>query len=103
MRFNVSEKELRVWNRLGWSNMLRPGQVLAVSKKTGKTVAAKKIEKGPTRKLVYKVLPGDTLWGIGRQFDVATDEIRRWNELPQEHVLRPGQTLTLLVATSRQG
>ena len=30
-RFSVTEKQLRVWNRLGWSNLLKPGQVLAVS------------------------------------------------------------------------
>ena len=101
-RFDVTEKELRVWNKLGWSNMLRPGQVLAVSK-PGARIVAKKQPAGPTRKVVYKVLPGDTLWGIGRQFDVATEQIRRWNELSSEHVLQPGQTLTLLVAASKQG
>lgn len=101
-RFDVSEKELRVWNKLGWSNLLRPGQLLAVSK-AGKRVATKKVaRKKPTRKMVYEVMPGDTLWGIGRQFDVKTDEIRRWNALSHGHVLRPGQKLTLLVA-SRQG
>ena len=102
-RFSVSEKQLRVWNRLGWSNMLRPGQVLKVSA-AGKTRVASTSKKStPTRKLVYKVVPGDTLWGIGRQFDVATEQIMRWNDLSEKHVLRPGQTLTLLVASSTQG
>lgn len=103
-RFDVNEKELRVWNRLGWSNLLRPGQVLAVSKPGARRVAkADKRPAGPTRKMVYKVLPGDTLWGIGRQFDVATDEIRRWNALSHGHILKPGQKLTLLVSASQQG
>lgn len=103
-RFDVSQKELRVWNKLGWSNMLRPGQLLAVSKAGKARVASKSKKKksGPTRKLVYKVAPGDTLWGIGRRFDVATDEIRRWNELSRSHVLKPGQKLTLKVS-SHQG
>ncbi len=102
-RFNVTEKELRVWNKLGWSNFLKPGQLLAVSKAGKRHVvsAKKKTRTGPTKKLVYKVLPGDTLWGIGRQFDVATDEIRRWNALSRKHILRPGQKLTLLVASNR--
>ena len=30
-KFSVSEKQLRVWNRLGWSNVIRPGQRLIVS------------------------------------------------------------------------
>lgn len=102
-RFDVSEKELRVWNKLGWSNFLKPGQILAVSKPGVRRVAKVSKRSGPTRKLVYKVLPGDTLWGIGRQFDVATDEIRRWNALSHGHILKPGQKLTLMVSASQQG
>ncbi len=102
-RFSVTEKELRVWNRLGWSNMLRPGQVLAVSKPGKARVAKAPGKQVPRRKLVYKVVPGDTLWGISRQFDVGTEQIMRWNDLSEKHVLRPGQTLTLMVASSQQG
>lgn len=101
-RFSVTQKQLRVWNRLGWSNLLRPGQKLAVSKPgKGKTRVAQK--NGPSKKVVYQVLPGDTLWGIGRQFDVETEMIRLWNDLNNSHVLRPGQKLTLMVTASRQG
>ncbi len=104
-RFSVTEKELRVWNKLGWSNMLKPGQLLAVSKPGAVRIAkqSRTTRKGPIRKLVYKVMPGDTLWGISRQFDVDTKQIMRWNELSKEHVLQPGQKLTLMVASSRQG
>lgn len=106
-RNNVTEKELRVWNKLGWSNLLRPGQILAVSKPGARVVAKANPnpnpKKGPSRKLIYKVVPGDTLWDIGRQFDVATEQILRWNELSDGHVLRPGQQLTLMVSTSSQG
>jgi len=101
-RFNVSEKELRVWNRLGWSNLLRPGQVLAVSGAGRKKVAttASRRESRPLKKMVYRVRPGDTLWGIGRQFDVKMQQIRTWNELGQSHLLQPGQKLTLHVAAT---
>ncbi len=105
-RFEVTEKELRIWNKLGWSNTLQPGQTLVVSKMaTAKTTArvASAVKKGPTRKMIYQVVPGDTLWGIGRQFDVATEEIRQWNELSRGHVLKPGQKLTLMVASDFQG
>jgi len=101
-RFDVSQKQLRVWNRLGWSNMLRPGQVLAVSKRGVANVAKAKVKRksGGARQLIYKVVPGDTLWDISRQFDVATEEIRRWNKLSQSHILQPGQKLTLKVSAS---
>ncbi|MDA3902787.1 MAG: LysM peptidoglycan-binding domain-containing protein [Desulfuromusa sp.] len=102
-RNNVTQKELRVWNKLGWSNMLRPGQILAVSKPGARVVAKLEPKKGPSKKLIYNVVPGDTLWDIGRQFDVATEQIRRWNELSHGHILRPGQKLTLIVSASRQG
>ncbi|HEX9776612.1 MAG TPA: LysM peptidoglycan-binding domain-containing protein [Geopsychrobacteraceae bacterium] len=99
-RFGVKEKELRVWNRLGWSNLLRPGQVLAVSGKGQNTVAAQ-ATRAP-RKMVYQVRQGDTLWGIGRQFDVKTEQIRTWNDLDHNHMLQPGQKLTLLVSQTQR-
>ena len=102
-RFRVSQQQLRVWNRLGWKNLIRPGQLLAVSKPGGKRVAQSYQAKRASRKLIYQVQPGDTLWGIGRQFDVETEQIRSWNDLSQSHILRPGQKLTLMVPVSGQG
>ncbi|NOY12623.1 MAG: LysM peptidoglycan-binding domain-containing protein [Deltaproteobacteria bacterium] len=101
-RFSVTEKQLRVWNRLGWSNLLRPGQKLAVSR-PGRRATRVATQVGPAKKVIYRVRPGDTLWGIGRQFDVETEMIRLWNDLSRGHILRPGQKLTLMVTASRQG
>ncbi len=97
-RFDVTEKQLRVWNRLGWSNTIRPGQTLVVSAKGAKSVKPKQkaaSSKGSVKKTVYSVRSGDTLWGIGRKYDVSTESIRSWNNLSKNHVLRPGQTLVL--------
>ena len=80
--------------------MLRPGQKLAVSR-PGRTRVAKRI--GPAKKLVYQVRRGDTLWGIGRQFDIELEMIRLWNDLDRGQMLRVGQELTLMVPDSRQG
>ncbi len=99
-RFGVTEKQLRVWNRLGWSNLLKPGQKLAVSK-PGSTRVAKKV--GPAKKVVYNVQPGDSLWKIGRRFDIELDMIRLWNDLSHGQMLRVGQKLTLMVPVSQQG
>jgi membrane-bound lytic murein transglycosylase D len=105
-RFGVSEQQLRVWNRLGWSNIIRPGQKLLVSSKSAKTakksVAKPSAAKEGTHKIIYRVQPGDTLWGIGQQFSVATAAIRDWNNLSAQHVLHPGDELTLHVRTSTQ-
>ncbi|MFO7766414.1 MAG: LysM peptidoglycan-binding domain-containing protein [Pelovirga sp.] len=101
-RFDVTQKQLRVWNHLGWSNMLRPGQVLVVSRPSNQVPPPATTEQ-PTTRMTYKVEPGDTLWGIGRRFAINIDQIRQWNDLAREHILRPGQELTLIVPAGRQG
>ena len=103
-KFNVSEKQLRVWNRLGWSNVIRPGQRLIVSAKAASTKKVAVVKNaGSLRKMVYEVRPGDTLWAIGREFSVATSQIRRWNNLSKNHVLQPGEQLTLHVSSEGRG
>ncbi|HKL26700.1 MAG TPA: LysM peptidoglycan-binding domain-containing protein [Desulfuromonadales bacterium] len=106
-KFDVTEKQLRVWNRLGWSNVIRPGQRLIVSARAGgagrSQAVAKNSPQGPERKLVYLVRSGDTLWDIGRQFSVNTAQIRAWNNLDKDHILQPGQKLTLLVRGQASG
>lgn len=104
-RFHVSEKQLRSWNGLGGKNALKVGQKLVVAaprdkakaptvaQKTGKPAA--RDAQTDRRKIVYLVRAGDSLWTIGRQFDVDTQQIRDWNKLPKNPILRPGQRLTL--------
>ncbi len=102
-KFDVTEKQLRVWNRLGWSNIIRPGQRIVVSAQgaPARPTAAKAVveRSGPLQKVVYTVRPGDTLWAIGREFAVETTQIRNWNNLADNHVLKPGESLTLHVAS----
>lgn len=102
-RFNVTEKRLRVWNRLGWSNLLHPGQVLVVSAVGHRRRALRRRKSSPRHKIVYRVRSGDTLWRIGRQFNVETRQIRDWNDLSSDHVLQPGDRLTLMVRQDNQG
>lgn len=103
-RFGVTQKQLRVWNRLGWTNIIRPGQRMVVSAKAAKKQPKRAAVKptGPERKIVYNVKPGDTLWGIGRQFFVETHQIRDWNNLSKSHMLKPGDKLNLVVRTAER-
>ncbi len=160
-KFSISEKQLRVWNKLGWSNTIRPGQVLAVSQKgapsqsratstakTGKSAVetSYKVRSGDNlwkiarahgvgvdqlrswnnlstkhvlqpgdrlkikgtassedvRKIVHQVRSGDTLWDIGRHYDVRAREIMDWNNLAENHILRPGERLTILVPSGQK-
>lgn len=96
-RFGASEKELRAWNGLNAKSSLFPGQSLKVAKveapKGKSTAQAAKAE----RKIVYQVQAGDTLSAIGRKFAVPAERIQSWNRLAKNHILRPGDKLTLLV------
>ena len=104
-KFNVSQKQLRLWNTLGWSNHISPGQRLIVSRRAAPARKANKAlsQSGPLQKMVYRVQPGDTLWGIGRQFAVETHQIRDWNNLSNNHILQPGESLTLMVRDQSSG
>ena len=57
---------------------------------------------GVQQKVIYRVQSGDTLWGIGRQFSVQTRDIRQWNALDEDHILHPGDKLTLLVRNGKR-
>ncbi len=118
-KFQVSERELKSWNHIANVKLIKPGQVLAVSAKGAKTTAkvksggnkgaakkttvAKNTSAPGKRKITYKVRPGDTLWDIGRRYDVAARQIREWNKLAADEVLQPGAKLTLMVADGKQG
>jgi membrane-bound lytic murein transglycosylase D len=108
-RFKVTEKQLRSWNGLGSKSGLKPGQKLlvaagaprqAVAAAPAAKSAAANASRPDLQKVVYQVRAGDTLWAISRQFDVHSDQIRDWNRLPPNPVLRPGQRLTLLVKSN---
>ena len=45
----------------------------------------------------YQVQPGDTLFGISRQFGVAVDDLATANSLPDPNVLAVGQILQITV------
>lgn len=95
-RFGASEKELLAWNGLTAKSSLRPGQTLKVAKVKAAGGENSVGAKGE-RKIVYRVKSGDTLSAIGRKFAVPAERIQSWNRLAKNHILRPGDKLTLLV------
>ena len=44
---------------------------------------------------IYLVRKGDSLWKIARRFDIKSSDIARWNNIPIESILMPGQELNL--------
>ncbi len=94
-RHEVTTAQLLEWNDLSRKHVLQPGEKL--------TIKAAKADDATRRKITYEVRRGDTLWDIGRRFDVATHQIMEWNRLAAEDVLQPGDKLTLLIASGQKG
>ena len=44
---------------------------------------------------VHTVRPGDTLWTIGKRYELQIDDLRAWNQLRKGRHLMPGQVLKL--------
>ncbi len=89
-RYGTTTRALIAANQLK-SHRLQPGQTLLLEHAApGGPVVAK----APAR-LHYVVRKGDTLSTIARKFDVAVNDIRRWNNLRSSHIV-PGDRLTIL-------
>lgn len=54
---------------------------------------------GDGDKYIYTVRNGDSLWLIGRRYDVSINQLCDWNGIKARNVLRPGQKITLWVPT----
>jgi len=90
-RYQVTLADIQRWNRLGAKNLIQPGQKLTIIMEPdiGTTTS---VATTPRR---YTVRNGDSLWVISRRHEVPLSELMRQNNLHQNSVLRPGQTLIL--------
>ncbi|OAB56415.1 hypothetical protein AY599_28360 [Leptolyngbya valderiana BDU 20041] len=84
--YSVGVEDIRRWNRLGNSSLIRPGQRLMIEMDG---------PAGQSPALSYTVRSGDSLWLIARRHRVSLRDLMRWNGLDESSVLRPGQTLTI--------
>ncbi len=94
--FRVSTSQLCSWNGMQSSETLQPGQVLQLAGADGQGTAS-------TKEVAYRVHPGDTLSDIGRRYNLKAREIMEWNNLEKNHVLQPGDTLTLKLPEEQNG
>ena len=78
-RYGRSSRALARANGLRLNQPLHPGQKLKIRSDGGTAT--------------YAVTPGDSLWTIARKFRVTIEELRRWNALPRQGPLQPGQSL----------
>lgn len=74
--YDITVGELRDWNNLE-SNSLRTGQVLII---------APHADDSADERIMHKVQPGESLFGISRQYNVTIAEIQEWNNLEETSV-----------------
>jgi len=95
-RYGVRVKDIMTMNNIRNANRLKVGQDLVLPLRKGynpKVVASLKDDHNKTRRSYYTVRKGDSLWSISRRFGVSTKQLRVWNRLGWNNVIRPGQKL----------
>jgi membrane-bound lytic murein transglycosylase D len=100
-KYGVSPQQIIAANNLK-SSHLKAGQTLSISStiasnsKAATTKTKTASAKTTTKKIQYIVKRGDTLDSIAKKFDVARDDLQRWNKLSGPHIV-PGNKLTVII------
>ena len=93
-KFNVSIRDLTLWNSVNLQTPLQIGQKLKIFSKyeraRGKPPNKKK------RTLLYPVKSGDTLSRIASRFSIKVKDIEQWNELKSAEIIYPGQVIKII-------
>ncbi len=86
-RYGVDMHKLAQWNKATTKRTLRPGQKLVI-------LQGKSANKAVIKQVQHKVKSGDSLWGIAHHYQVAVNDIKRWNNLGRT-LIKPGQKLLI--------
>jgi membrane-bound lytic murein transglycosylase D len=107
-RHGMSVKTLAHLNGLSRGEVLRPGQHLKLYTRAPHHNASPALAKAPsedtdaaseeTRKVIYTVRSGDTIWQIAHLFQVRVAQILTWNAINLHTPILAGQKLTIRVA-----
>ncbi|WP_282132045.1 LysM peptidoglycan-binding domain-containing protein [Pseudoalteromonas aliena] len=92
--YDVTMDELAKWNKLKKNSVLRLNQNLTVYKSANKPQS---VIASTNRTITYKVRRGDSLARIASKFNLAVNDIIKWNNLAGQKYLQPGQKLKLKV------
>jgi membrane-bound lytic murein transglycosylase D len=83
--YGVSQRDLRLWNKLDAKGRIRAGQRLRVSAPRDKTSSAR----------THVVRRGDTLSGLAKRYGVTVADLRKENGLSPETTLRAGESIRI--------
>ena len=97
-RYGVGISDLKAWNNLS-SSTIHTGQRLVVNQVSGGK--SSEMPKEPSKSInsevvYYKVQPGDTLYGIARQYPgVSANDIKEWNNIARANNIKVGQKIKI--------
>lgn len=102
-QYNVSVQDLMKLNGLEGVTV-QIGKILIVKPRTMERptpIRSEPLKKSPPKPTkpppatTYKIKPGDTLWSIGKKFNVGVEAIRKRNGLKKNSTLKAGKTLSI--------
>lgn len=95
-RFGLRTTDVLAWNGLGWSTVIRPGQVIALTGAAAPAAAAADAPAAPAASSTSHVVRGgDTLWAIARAGGTSVAALLAANGLADGAIIYPGQSLVV--------
>lgn len=101
--YGVSVRQIAKWNSMAPGDSLRAGKRLTlwvpaeISRKTSEIALNGVNPRNTVRKFGYTVRSGDSISTIADHYNVAVNDLLRWNEISRSSILRPGRKLTVFV------
>ena len=105
-RHGMSVRTLASLNGIGRGQALHPGERLRLfthgprADLVQQDASEMAVADPSTRKVIYTVRAGDTLWRVAKLFQVKVSQILTWNAIGLHTPLLAGQKLTIRVASS---
>lgn len=100
VKFDTSINNLVRWNHVIPTNPLSIGKELVIMKSNKSESELAKITNTGidiNRNIFYTVKAGDSLSKIAQKYNVKVKDIRVWNDLNEESILKPGDKLTITI------
>ena len=91
-KFNVTIRDLSIWNDLNPQKFLLTDTKILIYPKYFKEIKKKPI---PKNDIAYPVKRGDSINKISNKFGIPKEWILKWNQIPDERLIYPGQIIEL--------
>ena len=99
-KFDVSIKDISIWNDLKLNKPLQIGQVVKIFSKYERVRGQTPPKKVQT--LLYPIKSGDTLSRIASRFSISPTDIQKWNNIEDKEVIFPGQVIKLILESGAE-